>query len=71
MKDHTSAIIHFVKLIDAANTTVRKDKSTTFEDNFTSLWVLGDINCETDCRGALARSVDTPRSNFVNILQEL
>ena len=54
MKDHTGAVIHLVELVDAANTAVREHKGTTLQYDFPSLWVLGDVNCETDCRGAFA-----------------
>ena len=54
MKDYSSAIIHFIKLIDATNTSIRKYKSSTFKNNFSGFWILCDVNSETYGGGALA-----------------
>ena len=52
MKDHASAVIHFVELVDAANTAVREHKSTALQYDFSCLWVFGNVYCETNRRGS-------------------
>jgi len=54
VKDYTRVIVHLVKLVNAADTSVRKDKGTTFKDQLMSFWVSCNINSETDSRTSLA-----------------
>lgn len=71
MKDNSGAIIHLVKLIDTADTSVRKNEGATFQHNFFSLRVFCNVHCQTDSRGALTWGIDTSRCDLVNILQQL
>jgi len=71
VKDYTRVIVHLVKLVNAADTSVREDKGTTFKDQLMSFWVSCNINSETDSRTSLAWSIDASWCNFVNVLQKL
>ena len=71
MQNNSGVIIHLVKLIDAANSSVREDQSSTLQDHFSRFRIFRDVHGKTYGRGALARSVDSPWSYFVDVLKEL
>ena len=48
VKDHTSVVVHLVELVNATDTSVRKDKCTTLKDQLTRLWIPGDVHGETN-----------------------
>lgn len=48
VKNHTSVIIHFIELINAADTAIGKHQSTTFKYKLTRLRVPRDVDGETD-----------------------
>ena len=47
MEDGTAIFVHFVELIDAADTLVREDNGTRLQDEFLGLGVFGDVRGQT------------------------
>ena len=48
MENDTRIVVHLVKLIDTANSTVRQDQGTGLEDKLLRLRIPSDVNSETD-----------------------
>jgi hypothetical protein len=71
VQDVSCVVIHLIEFVDTADTSVRQNKSSGFENDFLSLWVFSDVNSQTHCGTASARGVDASGSNFMNVLEKL
>ena len=64
-------VSHFVKLVNAADAVVSKNKSTGLKNQLTSFRVLCDISSQADGGRAFTRSVLRPWHQVKDVLQEL
>lgn len=64
-------VIHFVELINKANTLVSKDQCATLEDPFSRNGVFVDASSQADCACALTRRVDNTMENLFDVFKEL
>ena len=67
----TRSISDLVKLVDAANAVVGKDKGTSLKNQLSRFRVLGDVGSQTDSRRAFAGSVLRPGHQVEDVLQQL
>lgn len=63
--------VHFVELVDATNSVVSQHQGTSFDAKLSCLSVLAHTCRETGCCACFARSVNGPRQEATNVLQEL
>ena len=64
-------VVHFVKLIDEANSLVGQHESSGFEDPFTRNGVSMNSCCETNCTSALTGGIDDSGEDLLDVFQEL
>lgn len=71
MKNYSGVVIHLIKFIDAANTSIREYKSSTLKNDFFCFWVFCHIDCKTNGWASFTRSVNSSWCNFVDIGEKL
>lgn len=68
MKNGTRRIRHFIKFVNATNTTVTQHQGTTLKDNLFALGVTHDISRQPNSRGPTPTGINTSRGQFMHIL---
>jgi hypothetical protein len=71
VKNNSGVVIHLIELIDAADSSVGEHKSSGLENSLFSLRIFCDVDSQTDGGRAFSGSVNTSRSDFMNVLEDL
>lgn len=65
------SLVHFIELIDEAETSVGQDKGTTLESPLASDRVFVDTSSQTNSTSTLTSCVNDTREKLLHVLEEL